>query len=623
MTNSTTEITKRVFVMLLALLVLKGCSKRQRESSNASLLRDETSTERVVADVTLPSVPGFDKWSDRLPAELTKILDKVPSNADSWETEVFSEAAKEQLKRLAKVLRSPDNLNGNHETLFAENFQTASLRPRELADVFDDRSTKVYRGSNEAASPNLSFALAAEPLFVDSRLLEVHFKIVRVEPGIDEFRTTVLFDSVQQTTDRHVQQNAEWRIVWTATEIPKIKKISVSKFEEITATSQFRDVTPSVLGQCESYERQIKRGIDYWRRRLEANYGVDPNGNQGIAIGDANGDGLEDVFVCQQGGLPNRLYAQRSNGQLEDISRAAGVDWMEMCRSALFLDLDNDGDQDLVMAQGWYVMIMANDGKGHFQVVLQERSQANLHSMSAADYDNDGDVDVFLCGRNPAREFGQSEGILGTPIPYHDANNGGPNILLRNEGGLKFNDVTIEAGLDENNRRYSYAASWEDFDNDGDMDLYVANDFGRNNLYRNDLVDGKRVFSDVAATLGVEDISAGMSITWGDFNNDGLSDAYISNMFSSAGNRIAFQRRFRQEKSDQHKQLFQRHARGNTLFESQPIPAQNGFRDVSQALNVTMGRWAWGAKFCDFNCDGWQDLYVANGFITTEDTGDL
>ena len=131
-------------------------------------------------------------------------------------------------------------------------------------------------------------------------------------------------------------------------------------------------------------------------------------------------------------------------------------------------------------------------------------------------------------------------------MPYHDANNGVRNYLLENHGSWEFRDVTAQVGLEQNNRRFSYAASWEDFDNDGDPDLYVANDFGRNNLYRND--SGR--FVDVAGQAGVEDISAGMSVTWGDYNQDGLLDIYISNMFSSAGNRITYQRQFKEELAD-------------------------------------------------------------------------
>jgi hypothetical protein len=296
------------------------------------------------------------------------------------------------------------------------------------------------------------------------------------------------------------------------------------------------------------------------------------------------------------------------------MSAEAGVDWMELTRAALFADLDNDGDQDLALAQGWYLMLMENVGGARFEKRLERRAEGQLHSLAAADADNDGDLDLFFCGRNPSREQGAPEGILGTPIPYHDANNGGPNLYLMNGGSWQFEDATVSAGLDVNNRRYSYAASWEDFDDDGDQDLYVANDFGRNNLYQN---DGAGHFVDIAATAGVEDISAGMGVTWGDADRSGRMDVYVSNMFSSAGNRIAFQRNFREGSKSLGE--FRRHARGNSLF-------RNGgaiFEDVSETSGATNAQWAWGAKFADINNDGWEDLYVANGFITTEDTGDL
>ena len=99
-------------------------------------------------------------------------------------------------------------------------------------------------------------------------------------------------------------------------------------------------------------------------------------------------------------------------------------------------------------------------------------------------------------------------------------------------------------------------------------------------------------------------------------------DLYVANMFSSAGNRIAYQRKFRSVDGTASSSLaeFRRHARGNSLFVNR---GASGFEDVSVEAGVTMGRWAWGSKFVDFDSDGLEDLYVANGFITTEDTGDL
>ena len=147
----------------------------------------------------------------------------------------------------------------------------------------------------------------------------------------------------------------------------------------------------------------------------------------------------------------------------------------------------------------------------------------------------------------------------------------------------------------------------------------MANDFGRNNLYRCDRSpDGSVKFKDAAAGAGVEDISAGMSASWGDADNDGRPDLYVSNMWSSAGNRVTYQRRFREGSGAL--SSFQRHAKGNSLFQN---AGDGTFHDVSVESGVTMGRWAWGSRFVDLNNDGWDDLVVANGYITQPDPGDL
>ncbi len=592
-------------------------------------------------DGVLPAVPGA--APDRSAAFLEPVIRRLDPGLDGWDTEVLSARATDLLATLAKRMSGPVPADAasldaaSLDAIAAVSFESRPLRPSALAPVHSDDSIVVLR--EDAASPSstatrhrgaagLAAALAdLRSPFAGADDLHVKFKVVRVDPETPtRFRTSVLYQASGRTPAGIVQQNADWecRFDHDAVEC-RLLSIDATNHVEVTpgagGSLRFADVTQAVLGHTESFRRQLTRGVDHWRGRLEANHGVDPNGSQGIALGDADGDGLDDLFVCQQGGLPNRLYLQNADGTLRDASSAAGVDWMEVCRSALLVDLDNDGDQDLVMAQGWYLMVMTNDGSGVFTVAREERSPANVYSCAAADYDNDGDLDLFYCGRNPGREMEAPEGILGTPIPYHDANNGGPNILWENDGRGGFTDVTGRVGFDVNNRRYTFAAAWDDYDNDGDMDLYVANDYGRNNLYRNDEVaGGRRIFRDVAAELGVEDISAGMSVAWGDYDNDGLMDVYVSNMFSSAGNRIAFQRRFRPAGEAGELEHFRRHARGNTLFRNL---GGAGFEDVSVASGVTMGRWAWGSKFVDLNNDGHLDIYVTNGYITTEDTGDL
>jgi hypothetical protein len=176
--------------------------------------------------------------------------------------------------------------------------------------------------------------------------------------------------------------------------------------------------------------------------------------------------------------------------------------------------------------------------------------------------------------------------------------------------------------MDVNNRRFSLACAWEDFDNDGDQDLYVANDFGRNNLFRNDpgVQPGTRKFVDIAPAAGVEDIGPGMSVAWDDYNGDGLVDLYVANMWSNAGNRITPQKEFLPGINDEIRGQARRHARGNSVYLNK---GDGTFEDRTQSSGANMARWAWSSNFIDLDNDGHQDIVVANGMLTAADSGDL
>jgi hypothetical protein len=111
-----------------------------------------------------------------------------------------------------------------------------------------------------------------------------------------------------------------------------------------------------------------------------------------------------------------------------------------------------------------------------------------------------------------------------------------------------------------------------------------------------------------------------MSAAWGDPDNNGRPDLYVGNMWSSAGNRVAYQRRFRESAGSAEKANYQRHARGNSLFMND---GGGKFSDASETAAVAVGRWAWGSRFVDLNADGWEDLIVANGYITQQRPEDL
>ncbi|NRB44566.1 MAG: VCBS repeat-containing protein, partial [Verrucomicrobiales bacterium] len=446
------------------------------------------------------------------------------------------------------------------------------------------------------------------------------FKIIAIQ---DQKKKKVNCEAIVHFAGRHDdvfrELKGELNLKWDL-ESGELKLLRVDgSFRAVySSIGQFVDVTQSSLGEVPEFTEQFYRGQDHWTGRLEMLTGIDVGGWQGVAVADINNDGKDDLYVAQPGGLPNRLYVRKGDGTFEDRSVLSGTNFLDSCHGNLFVDLDNDGDQDLIAGVLDGVIIMDNDGEGNFT----ERASMILpaavpYSISAADYDVDGDLDFYVCCYNK-RPGVNKHHLFARPVPYHDANNGGRNVLFRNDGNWTFRNVTKKEGLDENNRRFSYASSWEDYDNDGDLDLYVANDFGRNNFYAN---EGSRIrFKDVAEEAGVVDIGPGMSVSWGDYDNDGKPDLYVGNMFSSAGHRISSQDRFHEGADETTKDHYRRHARGNSLYKNM---GNGTFSDVSISSGVSVGRWAWSSRLGDMDGDGHQDMYVANGFITQQDPGDL
>ncbi len=541
---------------------------------------------------------------------------KLRVDADDWESEEIAARIDGRLKAWGKVLTAPEaDLAG--PVADCANCELAPLTPP-TAVAFESAIFTVRRSAPDASVESAGSGSAALVTELESLIdalgpteRRVKFKIVRVEAlGDDQARVEVLFSGFGQNASGATEIHSTWSMVWALDPEPALRRLEVLAHDEIERrdAALLADCSRSVLGGNASWEEQLALPLHHWWRYLDRMSGVTFRGYQGLTVADFDGDGLDDLFVAQPGGLPDRLFLQQQGGTALDVSAQAAVDYLELTRSALAIDLDNDGDQDLVAVRSAHLVVLANDGTARFHPAAVLPLEGAV-SASAADFDGDGDLDLYGTGyRNP------DEGL--PPTPYYDANNGQRNRLYRNDGGLELTDVTVEVGLDRNNSRFSFAAVWEDYDDDGDPDLYVANDFGRNNLYRN--TDG--MFSDVAAEAGVEDISAGMGASWGDFDRDGRMDLYVSNMFSSAGGRVTYQRRFRTDEDATTRDYYRRHTRGNSLFRN---AGDGGFTDVSEEAGVTMGRWAWGARFADLDNDGWPDIVVPNGFLTNDLTDDL
>ena len=571
-------------------------------------------------------------------------LEDDPSR-DGWETEAFSVAAGKQLKRLGALLGAgppydPDEL----AELFDGEFACGPLRPAERESAFAGGAVRVERAApGEApevhrgpAGPARALGDLLAPYGADPKP-RVEFKLFGIRAGEDGTLTDQYVTVFGRTGAGTLEQNATWTIRWSEAagkQAPRIRHVAVTAHEEVAAPGPlFADCTEAVLGATPAYAPQILRGFGEFLGRSQVNRGIVLMGMPGLALGDVDGDGREDLYLCQEGGLPNQLYVHEAGDTAREASAEAGVDWLDCSRSALLVDLDNDGDPELTVATPGALLVAENDGSGRFELWDALPLSEDPTSHCAADPDLDGDLDLYVCAYDADRYAASAIGAAaggGVGFVFHDSNAGGANSLYRNDTGsgagngalqgLRFADATFVSGLDRNNRRYSFAAGWEDLDNDGDPDLYVANDFGRNNHYRNEGGQGGPAsFRDVAAETGAEDSASGMSVAFGDLDRDGWMDVYVGNMFSAAGGRIAFQERFKSGAGEV-KRRIQRFARGNTLLRNL---GGEGFADVSVEAAVTLGRWAWGSSCADLNNDGWEDLVVANGYITTDDPDDL
>ena len=510
--------------------------------------------------------------------------------SEGWPGEALSRMALSRLNNLSNSKTAKEI-----QAFLAEGFISTSLEPDTPADpLWGDLIKRSGEGGiHTPTSP--------EALLKKIKALgKIKFKVTRVEN-----RTTHLHVEADRSG---AEYSASWLTSWTDTKPPKLINLTVKNFETIISEGPwFHDVTNTVIGKNPRFKPQVLHGIDHWAQRITRIGDLSLAGHHGLAVGDVDGDGLEDLYVCDGGSLPNQLYLQQPDGTAKEVALDWGVAWLEDSRSALFVDLDNDGDQDLVVATIAMIAFAENLNNQAFKLRGGFPGAPYPFSLSAADFDLDGDLDIYTCiygaGNQPKKRGFEAS----SPTPFNEAENGGRNVLLSNLGGFQFVDVTRKVGLDQNNTRWSFSASWEDYDRDGDPDLYVANDFGRNCLYQNN--NGE--FSNIARRAGVEDMAAGMSVSWGDSNRDGAPDLLIGNMFSSAGQRVSYQRNYEAGKK--------RMARGNTLF----IASKDGFQDASIASGITNGGWAWSSGFADLNNDGWQDLVITNGYLSNSRDDDL
>ncbi len=461
-----------------------------------------------------------------------------------------------------------------------------------------------------------------------TQILSTEFQITSIDAGPtpnapERLKTRGRYELVGRGLDFHREQRVgHWDLTWEPSPSGEFRLLcwqALGETQSRAISPIYAEITAAALGGNESYASQLLHGTDYWRTVLDGACGIDIYGHNGVSVGDIDGDGLDELYICQPGGLPNRLYRNRGDGTFEDITEFAGVGIIENTASALFVDVDNNGRQDLIVVRANGPLLFLNEGGGKFRqkpdaFQFAQSPQGTFTGAAVADYDRDGWLDIYFC----LYVYYQGAEQYKYPSPYYAAENGPPNFLMHNQRDGTFRDVTRETGLDKNNTRYSFCCGWSDFNGDGWPDLYVVNDFGRKNLYRN---NGDRTFTDIAAQAGVEDVGAGMSVCCSDYDNDGAQDLYVGNMWTAAGERITQQDVFKKNSPKAIRDLYYKHAMGNSLYRNRGHG--DSFADATMASGTGNGRWAWSSDAWDFDHDGFPDLYIANGMVSGPSREDL
>ncbi len=351
----------------------------------------------------------------------------------------------------------------------------------------------------------------------------------------------------------------------------------------------------------------------------------------GVSVVDFDRDGWDDLYVTGRWGTNIMLHNQ-GDGTFEDVATDLGLDIEDHTASVVFADFDNDGDIDAFLGRTMAPSLYMVNEKGRFvdrtEALVEGPAPCLVTSASAADVDGDGLLDLYLSTYAASLHFAfmadLTEGRFDTCLPLEDRegwmqevasdeqhfvlnHHGPPNRYLHNIGGGRF-EVVRDSVLAQ--YRHTLQATWADYDNDGDPDLYLANDFAPNNLLRN---DGAAGFVDVTDETGTADLGFGMGASWGDFDDDGLLDLYVTNMYSKAGRRITAQL------TDLDPRLGAM-SRGNTLFHNRGSHFEKISGDEPGQLTVEAAGWSWSGQWVDFDNDTDLDLVALSGYYTAPDS---
>jgi hypothetical protein len=327
---------------------------------------------------------------------------------------------------------------------------------------------------------------------------------------------------------------------------------------------------------------------------------------------DLDRDGLSDIIVP----FTNSIYWNRGDWKFEPETLFKHLG-KGLRLKGVFADFTGNGRADFLGTGAGPLVLFSADAKGRFSTPERYVADSDIKlevpvAVTAGDIDSDGDLDVWVGQYKTPYKKGQM------PTPYYDANDGYPAYLFRNDGNGRFTDITKSAGLSKKRFRRTYSGSLVDLDDDLDLDLVVCSDFAGIDIYLN---DGRGQFTDVTNTFVDHRHTFGMSLTYGDYNRDGMIDIFIGGMGSTTARRLE-QLKLGREEFPLHQKMRMTMGYGNRMYlaeNKEAIGDGGAKRRLRQApFNDQVARtgWSWGSTSFDFDNDGDCDIYVGNGHIS-------
>ncbi len=594
-------------------------------------------TKKAKPQFALPADGAYDASEEEVNFNVQSILDESAAR-DKTRHEV-----EDKLKKLGVFLaRRLSNVSPPVPEFIADNFVGFGVDAEKMSQRYNEDHVVVGRWQASESAPQFS-ENGAILEFTDNVLgkweranqFGIEFKLYKINEDRESGYVTasIVAETFGQTGDRTgLQATSLWETRWkqnpdqTDLMLDRIKVIGREEIGIRASGGQLlQDSTVSIFAGCDRYAKQLRYGLDQWARHIP---GLDIVGNNGVAVGDINGDGLDDLYLCEPHGLPNLLLVQNPDGTVRDVSAKAGLDLLDETRAALIVDLDNDSNRDIAIATDRQLLLYSNDGSGKFRLEREMAIGFDGHSLAAADFDQDGDLDLFVC---KYKALPVQSDVFFIPKQLHNCQSGARNLMLRNDEGWIFNDVTEQVGLTESNDGHTRSAVFVDFDLDGDQDLLVSNEFASPRLFENQsgwFSDATAKIDDATEKIELARPSRNRSVSFGQFNSDGKPDLFIGTDVSNDAFRTIL------AASSEIENLSQGYVASektqSSVWFSTPLTEADNEKKVpakydpwplpspifaSGSTNSTLA--------ADLNNDGLDEIFVTNGYLSRASQSDV